>query len=139
MSRALRLWTMAALATLWLSGIAWIVLHYAFPAATEFGAAPNAWEPATIRIHGIIALGTVFVLGWIMARHVTESWSRRRNRASGLTLTISCLALALSGYALYYIVGDAARTAIGLTHEILGAIGIVFAVVHWLKRSTSSP
>lgn len=133
---ALRLWTMTLLISLWLSGVLWIVLHYAFPQASAFGPGPNPWEAPTIRLHGLVAVASVFLLGWITARHVVDAWSANRRFASGLSLFIACAILVVSGYALYYVSTESIRISIALLHEVLGAGGVVFALAHWLKRAT---
>ena len=135
MSRALRSWTMLLLAALWLTGIVWIVLHYLFPGHSDFGPTPNAWEPTTLRVHGIAAFFGVFLLGFLTARHVSETWRKQRNRASGLTLVTAYAVLALSGYALYYVTLDSAHMAVAKVHEIVGGAGILAALTHWLGKS----
>jgi hypothetical protein len=135
MSRALRWWTIALLAALWITGVLWIVLHYVFPGQSDFGPAPNSWEPPTLRVHGVIAVFAVFLLGFLTARHVSETWRRPRNRISGLTLIAACAVLALSGYALYYVTLDSAHVVVAKVHEIVGAAAIVFALTHWLSKS----
>jgi hypothetical protein len=135
MSRTLRSWTIALLAALWLTGIVWIVLHYAFPGQSDFGPTPNTWEPATLRVHGVIAFFGVFLLGFLTARHVTETWRRPRNRASGIALVVAYAVLALSGYALYYVTLDSAHLVVAKIHEIVGVAGIFAALIHWLGKS----
>ena len=135
MSRVLRSWTIALLAALWVTGVIWIVLHCAFAGQSDFGPTPNAWEPSTLRIHGIIAFFAVFLLGFLTARHVSETWRWPRKRVSGLTLVTTYAVLALSGYALYYVTLDSAHTIAATVHEIIGTAGIFVALIHWLGKS----
>jgi hypothetical protein len=118
---------------LWLSGCAWLVAHFGFPARTDFGLAPNAWEPGLLRAHGWLAVGAVFSLGWISAEHISDRWRRSRNRLSGFSLAGFAAALTLSGYALYYTT-DRFHDAAAAVHELLGALVIVFALLHWRRN-----
>jgi len=133
MSRRVRGVVLLGSAALWFSGLIWMLLHYYFPAATDFGNGPNAWEPFTIRIHGMLALLMVYMLGWIGGTHVSIRWRQVRTHVHGLILLIVSIVLLLSGYALYYVVDDAPRHLVGITHEIIGVLAIVVAVIHWRK------
>ena len=132
MTRALRTAILAACALLWLSGALWLVLHLAFAQATPFGPVPNRWEPQLMRLHGVLAVGGVFLFGWITADHTLERWGSARNRLSGLTLAASAVLLVASGYALYYSVGPAHEVA-ALTHRWLGVLSILAALSHWRR------
>jgi hypothetical protein len=118
-----------------LSGVIWMVLHYFFPASTEFGTAPNLAEPPSIRIHGIVAVATVFLLGGVATSHVVAGWNRAHNQPSGLVLAGLCIALILSGYALYYITADSVRSAVAIAHQVAGIAGIAAALFHWKRKS----
>jgi hypothetical protein len=126
----------AAAALLWLSGVLWLVLHYAFPQAGPFGPLPNPWEAAVMRVHGVLAVSGVFLLGWITAAHVTERWRSARKRLSGLTLAAGAALLIVSGYALYYSTGSPHETA-ALVHEGLGILALLAAIGHWSRRRPS--
>ena len=130
MSTALRRAIYSICTLLWLSGSAWLAAHFGFPARTDFGPAPNPWEPGLLRLHGWLAVGAVFLLGWISAEHIGDRWRRSRNRVSGLWLAGFAAVLTLSGYALYY-TADRLHDAAAVTHEVLGGLVIVFALVHW--------
>ena len=118
---------------LWVSGIAWLILHYAFPDKSAFGPLPNPWEAPLMRIHGLVAVGGVFLIGWMSAAHVSAQWSNARNRRSGLALGGTALLLVFSGYALYYTTGAPHDTA-GVLHEILGALSLGAALLHWWRN-----
>jgi hypothetical protein len=133
MSTALRRVIYSVCALLWVSGCAWLVIHYAFPTTTDFGPAPNPWEPVILRLHGWSALCGVFLLGWISAGHISERWRRSRNRVSGFCLAGFAVMLVLSGYALYYTTDRLHDVAASL-HEVLGVVAIAFALTHWLRN-----
>ena len=65
--RALRAAIYGIGALLWLSGALWLVLHYMLPQSTPFGPLPNPWEAPLMRVHGLIAVGAVFLIGWMTA------------------------------------------------------------------------
>jgi MFS family permease len=135
MPTALRRAIYAVCALLWLSGCAWLIVHFAFPTPTDFGPAPNPWEPVILRMHGWSAVSGVFLLGWITAGHISDRWRRSRNRVSGFSLAGFAVALLLSGYALYYTT-DGLHDVAATLHEVLGVVAIVFALIHW-RRNTA--
>ena len=132
MSPALRAAILTLGALLWLSGAAWLVLHFAFAQQSPFGPLPNPWEALLMRVHGVLAVGGVFLLGWIVGGHTIERWGSARNRLSGLALVGSVALLVASGYALYYTTG-ALHEAASRTHEWLGAGSLLAALAHWVR------
>lgn len=133
MAAGLRAAVFVAGALLWLSGVLWLALHYAFPQAGPFGPLPNPWEAAVMRVHGVLAVGGVFLLGWITAAHMTARWQSARKRLSGLTVAACASVLILSGYALYYSTGSPHEAA-ALVHEGLGVVALLAALLHWRRR-----
>jgi hypothetical protein len=87
-----------------------------------------------MRTHGLIAVCGVFLIGWMMAAHVTPRWASDRNRRSGLALGGTALLLVVSGYALYYATG-APHDAAALVHEAIGTLSPAAAVAHWSRRA----
>jgi hypothetical protein len=122
---------------LWLSGCVWLFVHFFFPVATEFGPAPNPLEPWLMRLHGWLAVGGVFLFGWITSEHISDRWRKPPNRISGLSLAAFVSILTVSGYALYYTT-DRLHEAAAVLHEVLGALIIVFALAHWRARERSA-
>lgn len=120
-------------ALLWLSGCGWLVLHYGFAQATQFGPLPNPWEPLVLRLHGSIAVAAVFLCGWITAAHALDRLPHEHNRLSGLVLSGGAVLLVLTGYALYYTT-DALHEGAAAAHEWLGAAAIAAALAHWVRR-----
>jgi len=121
---------------LWLSGCAWLVVHFFFHAATDFGLEPNPSEPWLLRVHGWVAVGGVFLFGWITSEHISDRWRKPQNRVSGLSLAAFVSILTISGYALYYTT-DHLHDGAAVVHEVLGALAVVFALVHWRVRERS--
>jgi len=133
MSRGLRRTVYALSTVLWLSGALWLVLHLMLAPPTQFGPAPNPWEPTVMRVHGLIAVAVVFLLGWLTAEHVRDRWRRPRRRTSGAVLGSAALVLVVSGYALYYTT-DALHSIGAATHEVLGVGALVLGLAHWWRH-----
>jgi hypothetical protein len=133
MSQAFYRALLCVLLALAASGVVWMVLHYFFPTRSDFGTAPNVSEPLWLRLHGIVAVAAVFLLGGVASTHIAAGWGKTRNRPSGLTLAIFGIALILSGYALYYITADSARAAVAVAHEAVGLAAIAAALIHWRR------
>lgn len=132
MSRPLRLTVYALCALLWGSGVLWLLVHFGFAQQGPFGALPNPWEPALMRVHGLLAVGAVLLLGWIGGGHALARWSSAQNRLSGLVLAGSGALLIASGYALYYSTGILHDIA-AATHEWLGVAAVTVALAHWWR------
>jgi hypothetical protein len=137
MSIGLRVAIYVVCALLWVSGCAWLVVHFAFPTATDFGPVPNPFEPLLLRIHGWVAVCGVFLFGWITANHISARWRRSPNRISGFSLAGCVVVLTVSGYALYYTT-DHLHDVVAAIHEVLGAVSIVFALAHWWNNGRSA-
>ena len=131
--RGIRATLYGVAALLWVSGAVWLVLHYVFPQSTTFGPVPNPWEAPLMRVHGLIAVCAVFLLGWMMAAHVTARWASERNRRSGLVLAGAALLLISSGYALYYTTG-APHDAAAIAHQAVGVLSPAAALAHWWRN-----
>src|SRR5437016_6541019 len=86
MSSPLRAAVFAGCALLWLSGAVWLVVHLTLEQPTRFGPLPSPWEPLLLKVHGLVAVVGVFLLGWIMADHLTERRALGRNYRSGVLL-----------------------------------------------------
>src|SRR5437867_3506565 len=74
-------------ATLLASGLSWLALHYAVGAGA--GELPHPLEAWLMRLHGLAAFASLFMLGVIAGSHVPHGWrmSARhrwaRQRSSG--------------------------------------------------------
>lgn len=132
MTRGLRAGVFGVCMLLWVSGVAWLVLHLVFEPRNEFGPLPHPWEAPLMVVHGVLAVGGVFLLGWLGAGHVLERWRQARSRASGWTLLGWAVLLVVSGYALYYSVGPV-HAGCASVHEWLGVGAIIVALAHWLR------
>jgi hypothetical protein len=116
---------------LWLSGCAWLLLDQFFESKGEFGMMPHPWEPAILLVHGIVAILSMYLLGWITARHVLRWWPGRLRRLSGASLAAMLTLLGLSGFALFFLSDDRWQRLAAAAHDVLGLGITVFAIQHW--------
>jgi len=121
---------------LWVSGTLWLVLHHAFPQRSTFGPLPNPWEAPLMRLHGLIAVCGVFLIGWLSAAHIAARLPQERNRRSGVALGSIAFLLIFSGYALYYTTGGM-HDAAGVLHEVFGVLSPAVALLHWWRNRSS--
>jgi hypothetical protein len=124
---------------LWLTGCAWLVLHFFFQSATEFGSAPHPWEPRLMVVHGALAVAAIFLFGWISGAHIGVHWERGFKRVSGIVLIALVVLLSLTGLGSYYVTDDSLRESTALLHETAGAIALVPALVHWVRKRLARP
>jgi hypothetical protein len=139
MPTALRYSVYAVGGGLWLSGCIWLVLHLFFQTKTQFGAEPHVWEPPLLLIHGVLGVPALYLLGWISSRHALDGWRMARRRLTGGIISSVLVVLASSGFALFFLTGDAVRTGVALLHEIVGVACLVPALAHWQRRSAPAP
>jgi hypothetical protein len=108
------------------SGAWWLVAHYAI--AQDL--ARLAQEALALKVHGAAAFAMLVAIGAISANHVRRGWSLARNRASGgVVITLLALLIA-TGYALYYLVDDATRPRVSLSHWIAGVALVPLIAIH---------
>ena len=116
---------------LWLSGLLWLALHFFFQRVSDFGAAPNPWQPPLMAVHGVLAVIGIFLFGWIAGSHIGDHWQRRIRRITGLALIGLVAVLAATGLGSYYLTSETWRAITSAVHEGIGAVAIVPALVHW--------
>ncbi len=131
MSARKRVVIYSLLGTLWFSGCAWLVLDQFFESKGQFGMTPHPWAPAILSLHGIVAILSMYLLGWITARHVLRWWPGRLRRLSGGVLAGFFVLLSLSGFALFFVSDDRWQHFAAAAHDALGLGITVFAIQHW--------
>jgi hypothetical protein len=139
MSPALRRALYAAFGLLWLTGCAWLVLHYFFRTSGEFGPTPHPWEPGVLTVHGIVAMLALFLFGWVSGGHIGPNWRPRLRRTSGIWLTSLLGALVITGIANIYAPEGALHANSTLVHEVLGAAIALPLVWHFFKSRRRTP
>jgi hypothetical protein len=132
-SRAAKLILYGSVLTSFLSGSLWYVLHHWFVTEGDFGPQHSPAEPILIRIHGASAFIVMIVFGWVLGRHVPIGWRSQRSRKSGIVVITATAAMVLTGYSLYYLVGEESHDSIALLHLSLGWGLILTLCIHIWK------
>jgi len=126
---------LACVALLVSTGGVWLTVHFlAWPSVSlaKMEGLPSPWEHWLMQLHGAGVFLMLFLAGRVSVIHVKRGWRLERHRITGVTLVSALALLALSGYALFYLVSDDWRDALGLSHA---AIGLMCALVLlWHKR-----
>jgi hypothetical protein len=134
MSRRHRLAVYVIVGILWLTGCAWLGLDQLFAVRGPFGIVPHPWEPPILLLHGVAAILSMYLFGWVTARHVLRWWSAGLRRVSGSALAALLVILIVSGFALFFLTDERWQHATGVAHEVLGVGIALFAIQHWLFR-----
>lgn len=120
------------------SGAVWLALHYSVGAGA--GELPHPAEPWLMRMHGLAAMGALFVLGALAGAHIPQGWriahrvSRAGQRRSGVAMVVLAALLAFTGYVLYYFAPEAWRPSIGWVHAALGLALASLSLGHVRRR-----
>lgn len=128
----------AIVAATWLTGIAWLALHFFAQRQGEFGAAPHPLEPWSLKLHGASAFASLLLAGAVWSTHILPAWHQRRRPASGLTVAATFALLIATGYLLYYAGDDALRARVATAHWVVGVLFPLLLVLHVVRRRTRS-
>ena len=137
LSRRISAALLGVFAALWLSGVAWLLLHYLWAKPGEFGVIRHPLESSLLTVHGAIALLALFLLGWFAARHAGAASSGRRV-ASGWLLTVLTVVLVVAGCAQLFLTSAAWQAGIALVHEVTGVALLLPLLVHGWRASADS-
>lgn len=118
-----------------LSGLLWLLAHYALPLPED--AARHPLEAWAMRVHGAATLFGMAVLGGLWGPHVLRAWAGARHRLSGGSLLGLWFGLALSGYGLYYVADEGFRATISGLHVVAGSGLPVALAIHILTAVSS--
>lgn len=124
---------------LWVSGFLWLVLDLFFARQEQFGRTPHPLAAPVLLIHGVVAIGSAYALGWMSARHVLQWWTAGLRRWSGALFAALTLVLSVSGFGLFFVSSDQWQRFLKLTHEALGVAIVFFALQHWFVRRSALP
>lgn len=133
------------LAACWLvalSGLLWIILGWSLD-TEDYSHPLRSWRHRLLVLHGVAAYALLWITGRLYALHQQGNWQAKRNRTSGLGLSLVLLLLAASGLTLYYPPHEDWRDGFSLLHQGLGAALVGLLPLHiWLgkrnRRSTAS-
>ena len=130
LSRRQERWLYGTAGVLLASGLGWLISHYLLVVHGPFGDAPHPSEIWWLRLHGAAMIGFLVAFGALLPGHAVRNWRGGFNRGSGLAVVIVAAVLAVSGYGLYYIVGDEWRARVSLIHWVVGLAAAVALGVH---------
>ena len=131
MPRAQRAAVYLIVGVLWISGCAWLWLDQFAAQRGPFGNTPHPLEPPLLLAHGVAAVASLYLFGWIGARHALRWWVGGRRRLSGASLACVLVVLILTGFALFFLTSDAWQRYSAGAHDVLGIAVTVFAIQHW--------
>jgi uncharacterized membrane protein len=120
----------AVCALLAISGLCWLLAHFGLRGVGEFGETVHPLEPWSMKVHGAAAMLALFFVGTMFNGHVRRALKAQRNRGTGLAMIAVFLALALTGYALYYVAGEGDRPVWSAIHWIIGLAMLFLIVIH---------
>jgi hypothetical protein len=108
------------------SGLWWLlVLFRRVP-----GGLPGAIDPWLARWHGLSSMAALFAFGVIAARHVGRGWELGKRRPSGAAICVLFGALALSGFALAYLLPEQWHPPVAWGHSALGVVAFGVGALH---------
>lgn len=117
-----------------LTGLPWLALHYTVGAGA--GELPHPMESWLMRMHGLAAFTGLFMFGVIAGVHIPRGWrmSARlrwaKQRALGLIVSVLCGALALSAYAMFYLLPEDWHAPVGWLHAGVGLLLAIALPLH---------
>ncbi len=117
---------------LWLSGAAWLLLHYYGQVEGEFGLETNPLEPWILRLHGLVLIPALLGFGGLFVVHMPKGWKDRHQHNIGIGLTALIGVLILTGYLLYYVGDDGLRSWSSIAHWGIGLATPVIFIWHYL-------
>ena len=122
----------ATLVIVGLSGLVWFSLH-------DFVEEdPSDLQRWSLTLHGISAFAALIVFGSLMPLHVRSGWLRRRNIASGLSITVVMTVLIVTALLLYY-GSEEMRTLVRWTHIGVGVLAFALFPTHVIFGHRSRP
>ncbi len=114
------------------SGVLYGILKYFLAGSDPDSRLGHPWQPAVLAVHVLAAPVAVFGFGLLFRRHILARFSAGPGpkRLTGTVLTMLAIPLALSGYALQTLTGDAARRWTGWGHAALGLFYAIGYAMH---------
>jgi hypothetical protein len=136
LAKRTKLWINFVGLGVWVSGTAWVVLHFLLKPEDSAGLPNHAAQIIWLKVHGAFSFLALWTGGLLWGLHVVKAWRKGRHRLSGGTLFSSLLVLIVTGYLLYYVANDRAREVISLIHWILGLMLPAAYLMHRLAKKS---
>ncbi len=126
-------WTLVAV-----SGVLYGIFKYFIASPDPDSRLASPWQPVLLAVHVLAAPVAVFGLGLLFKRHALNHLAAgtRERRRTGTVMTLLAIPVAMSGYVLQTLTGDAARRWTGWAHA---ALGLVWAAGYALHPLASAP
>jgi uncharacterized membrane protein YesL len=124
----LRFWNYVAFATLFATGVIWLVADMVKMSGDE-----ELWQAIAanmLMLHGMTAMIALVLLGAVIAVHVRHSWRAGRNRISGAVMVGANAILVTTAWGLYYAGSDLLRTFVADVHIAVGIVLPALVVAH---------
>jgi hypothetical protein len=125
-----------ATAILWLSGALWLYYNYFVHVQGDYGPQTHPAQPILLEIHGAVAMVFLVILGTLLTQHVPAGWKQKHQRPSGVLLLAISGFLTLTGWGIYYLVGDNLRRWTSWTHSIVGLALPLIIFIHVQMNKT---
>jgi hypothetical protein len=122
---------------LWLSGGAWLYFHYFGQIEGDFGPEANPLEAWLLRLHGFALIPALMGIGGLFIAHMPKGWNDVPQRNIGLALSMLLGVLIISGYLLYYLGGDSARSWTSIVHWSVGLGSPALFLWHYLRGKST--
>ena len=116
-----------------LTGALWLYFDQFVLFETKIGLQKHPMQSFLLMNHGVSSWIFVFLLGWILSRHLPFVWPQFRKRNSGLLLSTLVAVTTLSGFSLYYLGGELSRGWVSLAHWTLGFGFLAVLFLHLRK------
>jgi hypothetical protein len=120
----------ASCLVLLLSGVGWLIAHFYFCAAGQFGESINPLEPLAMKVHGAGAVVMLFFLGSLMNSHIRRALKSARNLASGWAMILTTAVLVITAFGLYYLADERNRSIWSIVHWTIGLGFPILIVAH---------
>jgi Na+/proline symporter len=120
------------------SGVLYGVFKYFVANPDPDSRIAHPWQPTLLAVHVLAAPIAIFGFGLLFQRHALVRFfsGQAERRRTGAVMTLLAIPLALSGYVLQVLTGDAARRWTGWVHA---AVGLVYAIGYAMHPLSSSP
>lgn len=112
------------------SGLGWLLLEHFVRVEGDFGPTHHWAQPWLLKLHGVLAMLSVWGFGMLWPFHIRRAWHLERHRRSGGTMFAVMFMLTISGLLLYYAGNETLRDTSSLLHWLIGIAGGIALLVH---------
>lgn len=127
-------WMHVVLTSVYVTGIAWMILHYGVNRGSALEDKWHIAETWMLRAHGATAMAALIAFGSVLAIHIPSAWKLERNLISGISMLAAVVLLAVTGWLLYYAPGESARAWSSYAHMAVGFAGPPLLLWHLAYR-----